>query len=262
MRENVISSVKALNSWIDVKSELNEKIIEINDKETRNKNIIVDFVDNKMTIEELVNEYNLTQSSIYSILRNNGLNNKISTINKNNSDLKFEVKIIEAYKNGVNTYIDMERITGISRYHLERLSCKLNINLNTNKKTNVKNINWDEKSKRYLIRLTNNKKQIVIGGTKDLTEALSIRDKARKMIDNSDKEGLEALISSLKSDLNLDNPLDELEKYNKLKPKNIRVDKRPKQIPRFEVYVKNKYIGSSKMLDEAIKIRDEYLKSF
>lgn len=198
VRENVISSVRALTSWVDVKSELNEKIIEINDKETRNKNIIVDFIDNKMTIDELINEYNLTQSSIYLILQNNGLKNKISIINKINSDLKLEVKIIEAYENGVKTYIDMERVTGISRYHLERLSDKLNINLNTNKKTTVKNINWDKNSKRYLVRLTNNKKQIVIGGTKDLDEAISIRDKAKEYISVGDDEKLLSLIESLK----------------------------------------------------------------
>lgn len=198
VRENVVSSVRALTSWIDVKSELNEKIAEINDKETRNKNIIVDFIDNKMTIDELVDEYNLTQSSIYSILQNNGLKNKISSINKINSDLKLEIKIIEAYEDGVNTYIDMERVTGISRYHLERLSSKLNINLNTNKKTAVKNINWDEKSKRYLIRLTNNKKQVVIGSAKDLDKAILIRNKAKEYISVGDNEGLLNLIESLK----------------------------------------------------------------
>ena len=198
VRENVISSVRALTSWVDVKSELNKEIIKINDKETRNKNIIIDFINNKLTIEELINEYNLTQSCIYSILQNNGFKNKISKINKQNSDLRLEVKIVEAYKKGIKTYVDMENEIGISRYKLERLSNKLNINLNTNKKTKVKNINWDENSKRYLVRLTKDKKQIVIGGTKDINIAIKFRDKAKDYIKLNDNENLNKLILKMK----------------------------------------------------------------
>lgn len=267
VRECVISSVRALTSWIDVKSELNEKIIEINDKETRNKNIIVDFIDNKMTIDELINEYNLSYSSIYDVLKKSGLRNKISSINKSNEDLKLEVKIIEAYHKGIKNYSDMEKEVGVSRGTLERLISKYdNIVLNKykKKKTTIKNINWDENSQRYLIRLMKDKKQIVIGGTKDLDEAINIRDKAKELIENSNDIELEKLILSLKNNrsfVSVGEKCSEIEKFNKLKPKNIRLDKRPKQLPRFEVYIRNKYIGSSKILDEAIKIRDEFLKT-
>lgn len=198
VRENVISSVRALTSWIDVREDLNEKIKTINDKEGRNKTIIHDFVYNKLTIDELVEEYNLTQSAIYLILQNNGLKNKISKINKTNSDLKLEVKFLEACDKGVKTYVDMEKETGISRYNLERLAKTLNINLNTNKKTNIKNINWDESSKRYLIRLSKDKKQIVIGGVKDLEEAITIRDKAKEYINAGEDEELTSFIESLR----------------------------------------------------------------
>lgn len=269
IRENVIYSIKNLNSWIDVREDLNEKIKSFNDKELRNKSIINDFAINKMTIEELISEYNLTQTAIYSILKSNGFKNKLAKINKENQDLKLETKILEAYNNGIDNYSDMEKEIGISRPTIERLVSNyddISLNKFKKKKTTVKNINWDENSQRYLIRLTKNKKQIVIGGVKDLNKAIEIRDKAKEYIENNQEEELNNLINSLKSNnnftkLNDDKLSSELEKYNIFKPKNIRVDKRPKQLPRFEVYVKNKYIGSSKILDEAIKIRDEYLKT-
>lgn len=195
--ENVISSVRALTSWIDIKSELNETIKILNNKQLRNEQIIKNFIDDKMTIDELIEEYNLTQTGIYSILNSNGYKNKISKINKENSDIKLKNKILKAYNKGLNTYRDIENETGISRYNIEKISAKLNINLATNKKTSVKNINWDENSKRYLVRLTKDKKQIVIGGTKDLEEAITIRDKAKVYISSGDDENLSKLIISL-----------------------------------------------------------------
>ena len=43
VRESVIYGIKNLNSWIDVRSDLNEKLKIINNKETRNENIVKDL---------------------------------------------------------------------------------------------------------------------------------------------------------------------------------------------------------------------------
>ncbi|AUM91520.1 GIY-YIG nuclease family protein [Clostridium botulinum] len=263
---STISSVKALKTWVDVRSDLNEKIKELNDIDLRNNNIVKDFINYKLTIKELIEKYKVSDATIRSALKASGLKD-ISTINKDNDDLKLEDKILDSYYNGIDNFNDMEKVTGASRHKIDRLLKKYDLSIRKykKKKSTVKNINWDENSKRYLIRLTKDKKQIVIGGVKDLEYAIQIRDKAKKYIDDKLDDELEKLINSLKSNNNLNlmkkvELTSELEKYNKLKPKYIRVDSRPKQLPRFEVYIKGKYSGSSKLLDEAIKIRDNILK--
>lgn len=201
IRESVIYNVRNLNSWIDVKEDLNSKISELNSKEIRNNNIKDDFILKKKTIEVLMNEYNLTQTAVYFILNNKGLKSQIAKINKENRDLKLKSRISEAYKRGINNFSDMQKEIQISRPAIERLIKNMNISLTKykKKKTIVKNINWDENSSRYLIRLTKDKKQIVIGGAKELEEAIEIRDIAKKYIkDNKDKE-LDNLIKSLKN---------------------------------------------------------------
>lgn len=230
------------------------------------KKIVSDFMYNNLTVSELCEKYSLSQSGIYYVLSVNKLKSKIASINKANKNLKLENKILSAYHDGINNYSDMEKEIGVSRLTIEKLISKYGISLNKYKrrKTTVKNINWDKSSKRYLIRLTKNKKQIVIGGVKDLQKAIKIRNKAKEYIQNNEDEKLSHLINSLKNrdtvPIGTKEILSELDKYKRIKPKHIRIDNRPKQLPRFEVYIKGKYKGSSKILDEAIKIRDQIIK--
>lgn len=204
VNESVISSVRTLSSWVDVREDLNEKIIELNDLERRNKMIFVDFTFNKLTLDELSIEYNLSRCSISNILKESGLKNNLAKINKENTDLKLEVKLVELYyKQGITNYFDISKAIGISPPTAKRLLDKNNIVLNyKKKKTDEKHINWDEKSKRYLIRMSKGfDKQIVIGSTKNLDEAIKIRDESIGYIENKEYDKLNNFIKSMKSDV-------------------------------------------------------------
>lgn len=69
VREKVIYNVKYLNSWVDVRSDLNEKLKIINNKETRNENIVKDLYSKKYLLNEISEKYKLSQDTIKRILK-------------------------------------------------------------------------------------------------------------------------------------------------------------------------------------------------
>ena len=68
VRESVIYGVKNLNSWIDVRSDLNKKIKQLNFTECRNKKIIEDLYSYNYSLEELCKKYNFTESGLRNFL--------------------------------------------------------------------------------------------------------------------------------------------------------------------------------------------------
>ena len=71
VREGVIYNVKYLNSWVDVRSDLNEKLKIINNKEARNESIVKDLYSKKYLLNEISEKYKLSQDTIKRILRRN-----------------------------------------------------------------------------------------------------------------------------------------------------------------------------------------------
>ncbi|WP_346905973.1 GIY-YIG nuclease family protein [Clostridium sp.] len=199
VRESVIYNVKTLKSWVDIGSEMNDKIIKNDYIQKRNEDMKNDLENNGMTFEEIARKYNLTLVNVRSIL----VTRSNVTKNKNNEDLKLQLKLMEAYNNGVRTYNEMTKVTGISKYTAERVLNPLGVSLRVlkSRKTKEKNINWDESSRRYMIRMMLNKKQIVIGKAKELDEAIDIREKAKCFIDNDEIEELDKFIDSLKGEV-------------------------------------------------------------
>ena len=120
VRENIIYSIKNLDSWIDVRSDLNEKIKQLNFIECRNKKIIEDLYSYNYSLEELCNKYNLAENSIRTIF----YKEKIKDYGKVFKDVKntrMKQKFLKGMEKGIETFIDMEKFTGYSRYTLEKM---------------------------------------------------------------------------------------------------------------------------------------------
>lgn len=195
VRESVIYGVKNLNSWIDVRSDLNKKIKQLNFTECRNKKIIEDLYSYNYSLEELCKKYNFTESG----LRNFLFREKIKDYGKVFKDVKntrIKQKFLEGIEKGIKTFIDMEKFTGYSRYTLEKM-CereelqeeykKLRKIKNKNMcKSNVKGINYDVKAKSWFLRITFNGNQIPIGHFKTEEDAINVKQQLIPYIESKD----------------------------------------------------------------------------
>ena len=195
VRENIIYSIKNLDSWIDVRSDLNEKIKQLNFIECRNKKIIEDLYSYNYSLEELCNKYNLAENSIRTIF----YKEKIKDYGKVFKDVKntrMKQKFLKGMEKGIETFIDMEKFTGYSRYTLEKM-CereelqeeykKLRKIKNKNMcKSNVKGINYDIKAKSWFLRITFNGNQIPIGHFKTEEDAINVKQQLIPYIESKD----------------------------------------------------------------------------
>ena len=69
VRENVIYSVKNLQSWVDVNKDVNDKLKQLNYSEIRNKNMLSDLTENNMTFKEISAKYGLQLNTVRVILK-------------------------------------------------------------------------------------------------------------------------------------------------------------------------------------------------
>ena len=195
VRENIIYSIKNLDSWIDVRSDLNEKIKQLNFIECRNKKIIEDLYSYNYSLEELCNKYNLAENSIRTIFYKEKIKDH-SKIFKDVKNTRMKQKFLKGMEKGIKTFIDMEKFTGYSRYTLEKM-CereelqeeykKLRKIKNKNMcKSNVKGINYDIKAKSWFLRITFNGNQIPIGHFKTEEDAINVKQQLIPYIESKD----------------------------------------------------------------------------
>ena len=195
VREGVIYNVKYLNSWVDVRSDLNEKIKQLNFIECRNKKIIEDLYSYNYSLEELCNKYNLAENSIRTIFYKEKIKDH-SKIFKDVKNTRMKQKFLKGMEKGIKTFIDMEKFTGYSRYTLEKM-CereelqeeykKLRKIKNKNMcKSNVKGINYDIKAKSWFLRITFNGNQIPIGHFKTEEDAINVKQQLIPYIESKD----------------------------------------------------------------------------
>ena len=199
VRETVVYNVKNLNSWIDVRSDLNEKIKQLNAIEIRNKNIVKDLYTYNYSLEELCDKYALKESNIRTILRKENVKD-YKKIFREVKNTRIKQKFLDGIEKGIETFTDMENFTGYSRYILETM-CKREglqeqyLRLRKVKTPNMyeskeKGINYDIKAKSWYLRITFNGKQIPIGHFKTEKEAIDVKKQLIPYIENNDYDSI------------------------------------------------------------------------
>lgn len=201
VREGVIYNVKYLNSWVDVRSDLNEKLKIINNKEARNESIVKDLYSKKYLLNEISEKYKLSQDTIKRILRRNNAKD-FSLIFKEVNDLRNKEKFLNGRQIGITTHVEMEKHMGCCRKTYEKMcerqkidySFLHNMRKNTTMyKSDVKGINYDVKAKSWFLRINFNGKQIPIGHFKTEKDAIDAKQQLIPHIKTNDYTSILAI---------------------------------------------------------------------
>lgn len=196
VRESVIYGIKNLNSWIDVRSDLNEKLKIINNKETRNENIVKDLYSKKYLLNEISEKYKLSQDTIKRIFKKSNVKD-FSLIFKEVNDLRNKEKFLKGKQIGITTHIEMEKYMDCCRKTYEKMCERQKIdysflhNMRNKKnttmyKSDVKGINYDVKAKSWFLRITFNGNQIPIGHFKTEEDAINVKQQLIPYIESKD----------------------------------------------------------------------------
>lgn len=190
-----IISIKSLSSWIDVREDLNEKML------VKSKIVDVDYVlflfENKhLTLKNLSNKFGIKHEKITYLFRSNKL--PYSTQNQTNKIYQQNIKVMKYYNKGVKTTKNIKNITGLSDLTIRKIFNNNNIvnNIVKNKRKNrekncdIKGISWDIKDKRWFLRISHNNKQVPIGKFDTVEEANNIKLKLETLIKQDDYEGI------------------------------------------------------------------------
>ena len=192
--EKAIMSIKQLNSWVDVRVDLNEKMIK-KDTKTFNFDEIYDmFVNKQLTIGEISKRIDVSKE----IIKNAFIKNKKSYAEQNKRNkIKYQNKnVVECFEKGFKTVKEIKEQTGYSDYIIHRALDENGTSIrrpvgakhriNREKNCDVKGINWDISTQKWFLRISYEKKQIPIGKFADLDEAIKVREELLKLIKSKD----------------------------------------------------------------------------
>lgn len=187
--ETAIVSIKGLNSWIDIREDLNSKMINKNDND---KNMIIYlFLEKNLTLKQLSNKLNLTIPAITYMFQKNNI--KYRDMNNSNKIKQQKRKILKYYNKGIRKLHNLKLATGYSGYIINKILNTKGIDIiedNINPKTrynkehncNIKGISWDIPSQKWFLRITYDKNQIPIGKFDELNDAITVKEELNTLI--------------------------------------------------------------------------------
>lgn len=196
--EKAILSIKHLRSWVDIREDLNEIMVKKNDEKDK-KRIIYLFQNKKVTITQLANMFNTSNTAITYFFKNNKIT--YSETNKLNKQYQQNKKVIKYYNKGIRTLKNFNILTGYSDYivhraldengtSIRREKLKEKTRVNKEKSCNIKGVNWDIKTKKWFLRITYNKEQIPIGKFDTVKDANDVKKELDELIIKDDYEGI------------------------------------------------------------------------
>ena len=177
-----------LNSYRNIKSELNN-IIKEKLKYIAGTDEVIDLFNNTdMTLGDICKKTNLTMGQLVYRLKKNNIS--YSEVNKKRQREKIKRKKEKIKSQVIELYNSGERKLSVFKNKLHLTDSTIHKILDENgtsirktqtgnnreKNTDIKGINWDINSKRWLIKHYFNKKQYVIATEKNLDDAIKIKE--------------------------------------------------------------------------------------
>lgn len=194
--EDAIESIKYLASWVDIRPDLNNKMIHKNNVDF---DTVYDMMFNKnMTLEDISKQLNVDINQVrYSFNKNN---TPYSEKNKENKQFKINNIIIKAYNEGYKTRKELKKVTGYSYHYIEQAMSTINIDIkpkprqkiriNKEKNCDIKGISWDIKSQKWYLRVIYEGKQIFIGKFSTVEEANNVKNQVLPLTDSKDYDSI------------------------------------------------------------------------
>lgn len=172
-----------LISYRHIKSELNN-IIKEKLKYIVGTDEVIDLFNNTdMTLDDICKKANLTRGQLVYRLKKNKI--PYSEVDKKRKREKIKSQVIELYNSGerkLSVFKDKLHLTDLTIHKIldengtSIRKNKTKTRINREKNIDIKGINWDINSKRWLIKHTFNKKQYIIATEKKIDNAIKIKE--------------------------------------------------------------------------------------
>lgn len=179
----MLQNIRLGITYGDIRQDLNEVIREKFLKLEFTEKIIKMFVEEELTLEEISEKINLSLGVIkYRLMKNNI---SYSKVNKDRKSKKDEEKVMALYNSGERVLKNFTEKLHIGDKKVHRILADNGVSIkkppvqktrfNKEKSCEIKGINWDIKSKRWLIKHSLDKKNYLIATRKELSDAIDIK---------------------------------------------------------------------------------------